>query len=139
MDMQDATFGTGSQVVGDQVFFRKPGARLWQLFRNGGGALTDVELLAPPEMPFTPPILPGTCDACQPDVAALEAACGFPASFPACDPTRPVRATPLADCQFDSNPGNQQCDLAPGVYGRLWALNDARVALGPGQYVFCGL
>jgi hypothetical protein len=136
--MGAATFGTGSQVVSDKVFFRKPGARLWQLFRNDGGPLTDVELLAPPEMPFAPPVIPGTCDAtCQPNVAALEAACGFPTPFPACDTTRSVRATPLADCQLDSVPGNQQCDLVPGVYGVLWVMNDARVSLAPGQYTFC--
>jgi hypothetical protein len=136
--MGAATFGTGSQVVSDKVFFRKPGARLWQLFRNGGGPLTDVELLAPPEMPFAPPVIPGTCDAtCQPNVAAMEAACGFPTPFPACDTTRSVRATPLADCQFDSVPGNEQCDLAPGVYGVLWVMNDARLSLQPGQYTFC--
>ena len=49
--MADATFGTGSQVVGDKVFIRKAGARLWQLFRNDGGSLDDTELLAPPEHP----------------------------------------------------------------------------------------
>ncbi|MGH7895561.1 MAG: hypothetical protein ACREQL_12895 [Candidatus Binatia bacterium] len=138
--MADATFGTGTQVVGDKVFFRKGGVRLWQLFRNDGGPLTGVELLAPPETPFAPPVIPGTCDAaCQPDVAALEAACGFPASFPPCDPLRPIRALPLADCQSDSMPGNQRCDLAPGVYGRLSVMNGARLALGPGQYVFCSV
>jgi hypothetical protein len=77
------TFGTGSQVVGDKVFIRKAGARLWQLFRNDGGTLDDTELLAPPEHPFATPVIPGTCDdACQPDVTMLEAACGFPVVFP---------------------------------------------------------
>src|SRR5262249_53338907 len=129
LSMEDATFGTGSQVVGDQVFFRKAGARLWQLFRNGGSPLTGVELLAPPETPFTAPVIPGTCDdTCKPDAAALEAACGFPVPFPDCDLSRPVRATPLADCDnYDTTPGNQQCDLAPGVYGRLRVMNGARV------------
>jgi hypothetical protein len=138
--MEDATFGEGSQVVGDKVFFRKPGAKLWQLFRNDGGPLDHVELLAPPETPFAPPIIPGTCDdTCTTNVAAMEAACGFPTPFPACDSTRPVRAMPLADCPFDTTPGNQQCDLAPGVYGRLWTLAGARVSLAPGQYVFCSM
>ncbi len=141
MSMGAATFDTGSQVVSDKVFFRKPGARLWQLFRNDGSPLTDVQLLAPPETPFTPPVVPGTCDAsCQFDVAALETACGFPTPFPACDSTRGIRATPLADCPpFDTVPGNQQCDLAPGAYGALWVLNDARLALGPGAYTFCNV
>jgi hypothetical protein len=138
MAMEDATFGTGSQVVGDQVFFRKAGARLWQLFRNGGGSLAGVELEAPPEMPFAPPIVPGTCDAeCKPNVAALEASCGFPAAEIVCDQARPVRAVPLGDCEYDTIPGNGQCDLAPGVYGRVRVLNDARMVLGPGQYTFC--
>src|SRR5262249_4345398 len=136
--MEDATFGTGSQVVGDQVFFRKAGARLWQLFRNGGGPLTGVELDSPPETPFATPIVPGTCDAsCKPNVAALEAACGVPLGDIVCDAARPIRAVPLADCEGDTIPGNQQCDLAPGVYGRVRVLNDARMALGPGQYTFC--
>lgn len=138
--MADATFGEGTQVVGDKVFFRRPGARLWQLFRNGGGPLTDVELLAPPESTFAAPVIPGTCDAgCKPNVAALEAACGFPATIPECDNVMGVRATPDADCLFDSLPGNKQCDLAPGVYGRLRVMNDSRLALSPGQYVFCGV
>ena len=109
--MEDATFGTGSQVVGDKVFIRKPGARLWQLFRNDGGVLDDTELLAPPEHPFATPVIPGTCDdACQPDVTMLEAACGFPVAFPVCDQARPVRAIPNADCAFDSVPGNGKGD-----------------------------
>lgn len=138
MAMEDATFGTGSQVAGDQVFFRKAGARLWQLFRNGGGSIAGVELDSPPEMSFATPIVPGTCDGtCTPNVAALEAACGFPATDIVCDQARPVRATPLADCEGDTIPGNQQCDIAPGVYGRVRVLNDARLSLQPGQYTFC--
>jgi hypothetical protein len=140
MSMENATFGAGSQAVGHTVFVRQAGARLWQLFRNGGGPLTNLELLAPPEMTFTPPVIPNTCDAsCQPDVAALEAACGFPPSFSDCDSSRSVRALPLADCRFDAMPGNQRCDLAPGVYGRLTVLRGARVALGSGDYTFCGV
>jgi len=138
--MADATFGTGSQVVGDKVFFRKAGARLWQLFRNDGGPLDDIELLAPPEHPFATPVIPGTCDeACKPNVPMLEAACGFPVVFPVCDETRPVRAIPDADCELDSVPGNGKCDLAPGTYGRLRVMNDARLSLGAGEYVFCGV
>jgi hypothetical protein len=138
--MADPTFGTGSQVVGDKVYIRKPGARLWQLFRNGGGPLSGVELQAPPERPFETPVIPATCDeTCQPDVAALEAACGFPAPFPACDTARPVRALGPTDCDHDAVPGNQQCDLAPGAYGRLRVMNDSRLALAPGQYSFCSV
>ena len=138
--MADATLGIGTQAVGDNVFIRKPNARLWQLFRNGGGPLGNVELLAPPEMSFTPPVIPGTCnEVCQPDVAALEAACGFPVPFPECDAARSVRALPLADCEHDTVPGNERCDLAPGVYGRLRVMNGSRAALTSGQYVFCGV
>jgi hypothetical protein len=138
--MEDATFGTGSQVVGNEVFFRKAGARLWQLFRNGGGALDGVELDAPPEAPFAPPIVPGTCNGlCQPDAAALEAACGFPASSIACDAARSVRVLPGMDCESDITPGNQQCDLPPGAYGSVRVMNDARLGLSPGEYSFCSL
>ena len=139
LSMAEATFGTGTQTVGNKVYTRKA-SRLWQLFRNGGGPLSGVELLVPPEQPFDPPVIPNTCsDTCQPDVAALEAACGFPASITSCDGSRFVFARPRADCEYDSVPGNERCDLAPGVYGRLRVLNDARLALAPGQYVFCSV
>jgi hypothetical protein len=139
MSMTEATFGEGTQTAGDKVFAHKA-TRLWQLFRNGGGPMSGVELLAPPEMTFATPIIPNTCsETCQPDIAALEAACGFPASLSACDGSRSVFARPLSDCDLDSAPGNQRCDLAPGIYGQLRVMNDARIALGPGQYTFCSV
>ena len=60
--------------------------------------------------------------------------------FPACDPGKVVRATPESDCEGapDAVPGNGRCDLAPGTYGDLWVLNDAKLTLLGGTYTFCG-
>lgn len=132
------TFATGSQSAADKTFFTKPGAAVDQVFRNDGGPLVNVDIDSPPVSPFAPPILPGTCsDECEPDRAALEAACGFPTPFPACDPSADVTATAANDCAPDALPGNGQCDLVPGVYGLLKVKDDATVSLAPGDYTFC--
>jgi hypothetical protein len=34
------TMVDGSQLVGDQTFFRKPGGRIWQSFRNNAPGTT---------------------------------------------------------------------------------------------------
>jgi hypothetical protein len=139
LSLADATFGDGSQTVADLAFFRKPGARIWQLFRNGGGPLANVQILAPPPQTFAPPIIAGTCDAnCVPNVAAMEAACGFPNPFPACNPGAPIKALANSDCSAsDSVPGNNQCDLPPGTYGQIDAQNGSHVVLSAGIYNVC--
>jgi hypothetical protein len=130
-----------SQIAGDQTFFRKGGARIWRSFRNNDSPLQNVQLVGPAPNPdgFTPPIIPGTCDAnCNPNVAGIKAACGFPTPFPSCDPSRSVRASRGEDCgPADAVPGNQQCDLPPGTYGTFSVQNGGRANLTPGQYVFC--
>jgi hypothetical protein len=136
-----AQFADGSQVAGDRVFCTKPGTVLWQLFRNGG-TCGDASIAIVPPLPFMPPILPATCDAsCTPDVAALEAQCGFPVPFPACDPAKPVTVRAGGDCEgaADAAPGNLRCDLAPGAYGSVRVLSDARLSLDAGMYTVCGL
>lgn len=139
MRLDEVSFGPGTQSVSDRQYFTKPGAQVFQVFRNAGGPLDNVTIAAPPPEPFATPIVPGTCSAdCQPDVAAIEAACGFPSPFPACDPAKPVLARPNLDCSaFDVAPGNGQCDLAPGTYGAITAHNAARVAFAPGSYTAC--
>ena len=75
----------GGQVVASQTFLRKPGAQLWQLFRNNDSSLENVTLLAPQPnpQPFDGPVIPGTCDAaCNPNYAAMKQACGFPDPVP---------------------------------------------------------
>ena len=130
-----------SQLVGDQTVFRKGGARIWQSFRNNDSPLQNVQLNGPAPNPaaFTPPIIPGTCDAnCNPNVTAIKAACGFPTPFPACNPDRAVRASKGEDCgPNDTVPGNQQCDLPPGVYGNFSVQNGGWANLSAGDYVFC--
>jgi hypothetical protein len=131
----------GGQVVAAQTFLRKPGAQVWQLFRNDDSPLDNVTLVGPPPnpQPFDPPIIPGTCDAdCNPDYAGMKAACGFPSPFPACDRARAVRILRGGDCApYDTVPGNKQCDLPPGTYGSLLMGNGARLNLQPGIYVLC--
>jgi hypothetical protein len=131
----------GGQVVADQTYIRKPGAQLWQLFRNDDSPLDNVTLLGPPPnpQPFDAPIIPGTCDAdCNPDYAAMKQACGFPSPFPSCDPAKGVKAVRGTDCPpYDTVPGNQQCDLPPDTYGSI-AINDGgRLNLTSGVYVAC--
>ena len=131
----------GGQVVGDQVFLRRPGSKLWQLFRNNDSPLDNVQLVAPAPnpQPFDPPVIPGTCDdACNPDYAAMGQACGFPNPFPACNPTKDVKVVRGGDCPpFDTVPGNQQCDLPPGTYGSLAMEDGSRLNLQAGDYVMC--
>jgi len=131
----------GGQVVGDQVFLRRPGSKVWQLFRNNDSPLDNVQLVAPAPnpQPFAPPVVPGTCDdTCTPNYAEMEKACGFPDPFPACDPTKDVKVVRGADCaRFDTVPGNQQCDLPTGSYGRLAMEDGSRLNLEPGVYVMC--
>lgn len=139
LSLDDVLFADGSQTVSDKAFFHKPGAKIFQLFRNDNSSLANVTVNAPPPMPFATPIIPGTCGAgCAPDVVALEAVCGFPNPFPACDPTKPVTAKAGKDCSAgDTTPANGQCDLAPGVYGDVSVQNLATLVLAPGNYTFC--
>lgn len=139
MRLDEVTFGPGTQSVSDKQFFTKPGAQVFQVFRNGGGPLNNVTIAQPPPEPFVTPIIPGTCSGdCQPDVAAIEAACGFPSPFPTCDSSKSVLAVPNADCSaFDTLPGNKQCDLAPGTYGAISVHNAARIFFAPGSYAIC--
>lgn len=138
LSLANVTFADGSQSVGHATFFRKPGAAVWQVFRNNDSTLANVVIGAPPPTPFDTPIITGTCDGCTPNVAALEAACGFADPFPACDPTKSVKALPNGDCDVsDTNPGNGACDLAPGTYGLINALNGSRVNMAAGVYNVC--
>jgi hypothetical protein len=131
----------GGQVVASQTFLRKPGAQLWQLFRNNDSSLENVTLLAPPPnpQPFDGPVIPGTCDdACNPNYAAMKQACGFPNPFPVCDPARAVKVERGNDCApYDTVPGNQQCDLPTGTYGTIVVNDGGRLNLTSGVYVAC--
>jgi hypothetical protein len=131
----------GGQAVAARTHIRKPGAQLWQLFRNDDSPLDNVVLLGPPPnpQPFDAPIIPGTCDAdCNPDYAAMKQACGFPSPFPACDPAKAVKAVRGTDClPYDTVPGNQQCDLPPATYGPIVVNDGGRLNLVRGAYVAC--
>lgn len=131
----------GGQLVAAQTYLRKPGAQLWQLFRNDDSSLDNVTLLAPPPNPqtFEAPVIPGTCDAdCNPNYPAMKQACGFPSPFPACDPARSLKVVRGDDCApYDTVPGNRQCDLPPGTYGTIVVNDGGRLNLDPGVYVAC--
>jgi hypothetical protein len=152
----DPFYADNSQIQGCVARFSKPGGSIWQLFRNDTSPLDNVTIRHPgikPDgsNPCDTPILGDvdhdgqpSCEtvaqACVPDYGDLETFCHFPTSFPACDPTKGVRAKVQADCTGDALPGNQACDLAPGVYGTLTVDNAATVNLvGTGDYVFCNV
>ena len=134
MIMEDLHAVDGAQLVADRAFCTKPNLILAQLFRNSGGPG------CPASEPFVPPVIPDTCDpGCTPDIAALEALCGFPQPFPACDPAKPVTAQRGLDCAGvpDAVPGNGRCDLSPGTYGAVTVRNDAELRTTAGTYALC--
>lgn len=142
-------YDAGSQIAADVARFNRPGGIIYQLFANFPNGLGNVTITEPPvESPNPLPLLPdadgdGTPSCrpgCDADPGDLAAACGFPAPFPACDPTRPVTVNPGSDCSGapDAAPGNGRCDLSAGTYGDLTVQNDGKLTLRGGTYTFCG-
>jgi hypothetical protein len=147
---ENPNYADGSQIAGDRARFNTGGGIIFQLFSNTPTGLENVFINSPPVEPLSPLPILGDADAdgtpscsiatgsCVIDTGDLAAACGFPVPFPACDPSRPVTITALADCPFgDQSPGNQRCDLPPGVYGSLQAKDFSLVTFTGGTYVFC--
>ncbi len=143
---EDPNYADGSQIAGDRARFSTGGGIIWQLFSNAPSGLENVFIGMPPVEPFATPIVGDTdgdgAASCGPgcvvDPGDLAAACGFETPFPACDPARLVTVTELADCPFDDQvPGNQRCDLPPGVYGNLEVKDKAALTLTGGRYVVC--
>src|SRR5262249_36637742 len=143
MSFEDAFFADGSQVAGDKGNFNKAFADAYQVFVNKGAPFPNLTLRHPPVEKFGTPIIAGTCDAgCQPNAAALGALCGIPDPFPACTAAKSVTANIGADCQpasADVALGNGRCDLAPGSYGAVRAMNFAELRLTGGSYAVCSL
>ncbi|HEV7732883.1 MAG TPA: hypothetical protein VGR62_12000 [Candidatus Binatia bacterium] len=158
VDQENVLYADGSQIAGDIVRFSKPGANVYQVFRNLGPALTGVTIRDPGSAPDgTSPLVPlpilGDLDGdgtpscvssnggCVPDYGDIAVACGFPDPFPACAPADPVKVLPNGDCMGapDTTPGNGRCDLAPGAYGDLVVSNGAAIDLAGGSYAFCSL
>jgi hypothetical protein len=148
---ENATYDQGSQIVGDVARFNRPGAVIWQLFSNKPSGLNNVSIGLPPVQSFVPPVL-GNIDGdanpscstanqqCVVDYGDLYAACGFPAVFPACDLTKSIVVLPNSDCPViinDPVPGNNVCDLEPGVWGNVSIQNGGRLNLVGGTYTFC--
>lgn len=139
VNLDDALFADGSQIAGDAVKIRS-GGNVFQVFRNGTNALAGVTIRQPPVQPLATPVVPGSCgDGCTPDPAPLEAACGFPVPFPACDTALPIVAMAGKDCPGDTVPGNGRCDLPPGTYGTIEVRNGAAMTLSSGAYTACSL
>jgi len=143
---EDPNYADGSQIAGDRARFRLGGGIIFQLFSNQATGLENVFLGSPPVEPLTLPILgdrdgdqtPSCGPGCAVDPGDLEAACGFPSPFPACDPTKSMVVTPLADCPSgDQMPNNQRCDLPPGIYGRLEVRDNASITFTGGDYGVC--
>jgi hypothetical protein len=120
--------GDGSQLAADETTFNRSGGSVFELFHNLG-SLERVEVRQPPVEPLALPIIPGTCDTdCNPNVAALETACGFPAPFPPCNHGNPV----------DVKQG-ESLALPPGTYGDVRVRDGATLTLGGGAYDVCSL
>jgi len=148
---EDPTLGDGSQVAGDQSSFTQAGGSIYQLFRNGGGPLGNVQVRLPGSQPdgsdpLSLPILddldgdsvPSCGPNCTLDPGDLEKGCGFPVPFPACNTGLPITVSANSDCPSgDTQPGNSRCDLPPGVYGDVHVLINATMSFNGGSYVFC--
>lgn len=155
VDQENVLYADGSQIAGDLVRFSKPGANVFQVFRNKGAPLSGVTIRDPGPQPdgtnlLQPlPILgdvdhdgnPSCGPGCVVDAGDLAVACGFPSPFPACAPGNPVHAVAGSDCVGvpDAVPGNGRCDLAAGAYGDLTVANAAAIDLTGGDYVFCNV
>lgn len=159
----DPQFLDGGQLAADRTFHPKPGCVINELYRDGGGSLSECVIKSPPVHTFDPPpgedlappgpgeadrILPdidgdgiASCDdSCNVDLDDIKQACGFPEPFPPCDLTKPVQVRKGKDCigVADSDPGNGQCDLAPGTYGLIVVKNLGTLELDGGTYNVCG-
>lgn len=132
----------GGQLAADDVNFSTKGASIYQLFTNGNFVAGNVEIRHPPVQGFVPPIIAGSCGPnCSPVPAALEAACGFPAAFPACNQANTVLVNPGVDCigAIDSVPGNSRCNLPPGTYGDIIVKDGASLDMTTGDYNICSI
>jgi hypothetical protein len=143
---EDPSYADGSQIAGDRARFSTGGGIIFQLFSNEPSGLDKVFIGSPPVEPLDLPIL-GDADGdgaascgpgCTVDAGDLATACGFPTPFPACDPGQSLVVAALADCPVgDQAPGNQRCDLPPGVYGDLEVRDKGALMLTGGEYVVC--
>lgn len=133
----------GSQIAADDVNFSQPGASIGQLFTNGTFNANNVTVRTPPVQPLDPkPIIAGTCGpACTPTPGSLEALCGFPAAFPACNPANTVLVQPGLDCigGVDTTPGDNRCNLAPGTYGDIVVKDNGQLDMTAGDYNICSI
>jgi hypothetical protein len=141
------------QIAGETVLLSRSESTVSQLFTRQLSVGSRVTIVTPGTEPngtevLFPPILddvdgdnrPSCDDECRPDTGDLKKACGFPPTFPACDPGKPVIATAGSDCSgLDAEPGNARCDLLPGAYGDLQVGFGATLALASGDYAVCNV
>lgn len=151
---QNPFFAPNSQLAADVVRISRAGATFWQLFRNSGppidGATFGVVGPNPDKtFPLSPLPILGDADgdgtpscatvsnSCEPDPGDLAAACAFPPVFLDCGGPQVTAAG--GDCVGapDATPGNDRCDLPPGVYGNLNARNGSELTFIGGDYAFC--
>lgn len=149
---ENVFYADGSQLASDKTRFNRGGGTVFQVFTNIPTGLDNVVIRQPgpnPDgtNPLALPILadvdgdtnPSCGPGCVPDYDDVREACGFPESFPACQPANAVRVKKNGDCLGapDATPNNGRCDLAPDTYGDLVVENNGRVNLLGGTYVFC--
>jgi hypothetical protein len=106
-----------SQIVANEVTL-DPASLCAELFANNPAGVPGCG----PATGFSSPIFPD-----------LATACGFPASFPACDPSMPLTLS-----------GGTTVVLPPGVYGDVEVLGGggnppSTLVLTGGNYVFCSM
>ncbi|MCW5889561.1 MAG: hypothetical protein KIT14_03320 [bacterium] len=154
---ENSFYADGSQIAADFTRWPKNGANIFQLFSNRVNSPQNVTIRQPGPgpngaNPLSLPIL-GDLDGdgvpscqtvgqqCVPDFGDLEAFCGLPNPFPACDLTKTVVVSSGGDCVGvpDSSPGNRQCDLPAGTYGNLTVQNGASISFDGGTYQFCSV
>ena len=134
---ENPLYADGSQIAGDVARFSKGGGIIFQLFSNQPNGLDNVFINEPPVMALDPLPILGDVDqdgtpscrtqgqSCAVDPGDLEAACGFPTPFPACDASKKVKVLPDGIASAADVAGNRHCDLPPGTYGDLDVQNDA--------------
>src|SRR5439155_20951092 len=127
------------------------GGSFFEVFNNQTGACDlDCSMIADPgsasdcSEPFLPPILADldgdgqtSCNSsCVADTGDIAKACGVTLPFPPCNPLLPVVVEENQDCSAgDTKPGNNRCDLAPGIYGAVAVRRGGRHVLGSGTNV----
>lgn len=137
-----ATIETPGQLAADKLCAT---GSFFQVFENKPGKCEPT--CATCTFRFATPILgdldgdgtPSCGGPCLTDLGDVARACdpsgSIPVPFPPCDVAKPLMVQLDQDCPSpagDFSPGNMQCDLPAGVYGKIHVLRGARLEFQPG-------